>query len=111
MRAEEFSPLALYGDKKFFQEMVDAQFDELQAGRGPQIGENRVVHIFCFLKGGIITAALVEWKFYDEAHSHRGREKKRWLTDKDARNFLAEWKVSLGNKENLKDVMEAWNAS
>lgn len=108
MKPDEFSPLNMYGDRNVFEKRLKEGYKELAFGGGEWVGDERIVRLFVFFNpNGRVATLQTPKALTPDGHTRRGRIEAEY-TAKEFEDYMKEWKIKLGNKTSLEDIVKKW---
>ena len=105
------SDLYYYGDKDFFQQMLDGGFTQIAVtNMGPWIGDRRIVRMYvCYHPTGVIKTFETH-KEHDGSHTHRGTMQNTFPGKQEFEKYLTTHKLKVGkpaDRETLRFLIAA----
>lgn len=107
---EEFSPLALYGDRETFQKMRDSGFVSVALGSSKEaVNDVRIVALWAFTNPDDNRVAVYGTrKSYAFGNSSRGSFEQEFTSRDAFQKFCRDNTVSVGPTTNLEELLGRW---
>lgn len=116
-KPEEFSPLAMYGEKSIFEKRLNEGFTEIAFGRGPWkevespglILDVRIVAIYVFYHPSGKIATFEHPKARDcNLMAHHGEPFEAEYNQLTFHEHKKDYKLNLGEKIDLAEIVQSW---
>ena len=110
MKPEEFSPLAMYGNKDIFKKRLNDGYIDVAFGSGEWVNGERIVRLFVFYhpKNFFGIATYEHPKFDFEGSTIHGKPFESVYTKRGFERHSKKFKIQVGPKTGLANIVKDW---
>jgi len=111
MKPEEFSALALYGQREVFERKQSEGYTEVAFGNGGWVGAEKIVACWVFYhpKKWFRSVSTIQYpKFDDGCHTVRGDPFERNYSQKGFEKYARRMDIKMGERQSLANLLSRW---
>jgi len=106
----DFSPLAMYGDRRVFLKSLEEGFVHYAAGNGVWVNGTCIVAIFVFYKPDTGSVRTLETRKYDDGfRKSRSQPHTNEYSAAEFEVLCREHRLNIGEKKSLVALLESWS--